>query len=100
MTSPPAEPSLPPSVAAEWTPDVAEANARTLGIHLTPRHWQVVGCAREECLRTHHFPRPCAIAEASGLSRAELEELFPGPTCTVIARIAGLEVEGECEGHS
>jgi len=99
VVAPPAGPFPLPAAAREWTPEIAEENARSLGIHLTARHWQVLGCAREECLRTHHFPRPCAIAEASGLSRAELEKLFPGPTCAVIARISGLETEQACEGH-
>lgn len=69
---------------------MGETRATALGIRLTPRHWQVVACAREECLRTHSFPGPCAIAEASGISRPELEALFPGKTCSLIAAIAGL----------
>lgn len=96
MRLPSAGSSPSPSGAPDWTPEIAEADARALGIHLTPLHWRVLGCAREECLRTHHFPAPCAIAEASGISRAELEELFPGRTCELIARISGLSPGTSC----
>jgi sulfur relay (sulfurtransferase) DsrC/TusE family protein len=88
----------PPTPAPEWTPAIGEAQASVLGIWLTPRHWQVIACAREECLRTHQFPGPCAIAEASGMSRSDVERLFPGEACKVIAAIAGLVRADECEG--
>ena len=100
MRLPSAGSSCSPSGAPEWTPETAEAVARALGIHLTPLHWRVLGCAREECLRTRHFPAARAIAEASGLSRAELERLFPGRTCELIARISGLSPGTACREGS
>ena len=74
----------------DWTPDSAAAAARRHGIHLTPAHWQILGCAREECLRTQHLPDTCALAERTGLARDEIEALFPGGACEVIAEIAGM----------
>lgn len=74
----------------DWSPEVAEERALGLGILLSPAHWQVLTYAREECLRTHRFPDACLIAETTRIPRAELERLFPGRTCDVIARLAGL----------
>jgi sulfur relay (sulfurtransferase) DsrC/TusE family protein len=69
---------------------MAEQRALELGILLSPSHWQVLTCAREECLRTHRFPDVCLIVDTTRIPRAELENLFPGHTCDVIARLAGL----------
>lgn len=85
--------SLPPhgpQEDCEWTLEVAEERALRLGLELSPVHWQILAFAREECLRTHHFPDPFRIAEKARVPRAELERLFPGKTCDVIARLAGI----------
>ncbi len=76
---------------SDWTPEAAAAAAGRRGIHLTPVHWQVLGCAREECLRTRHVPDARTLALRTGISRDEIERLFPGGACAVIAEIAGME---------
>ena len=81
-------------------PDVAEERALQAGLSLSPDHWQVLTVAREECLRTHRFPDACRIAETAGIPRAELERLFPGRTCDVIAHLAGLPPKGCRAGSS
>ncbi len=75
---------------SDWTPEAAVAAASRRGILLTPVHWQVLGCAREECLRTRHLPDAFALATRTGISRDEIERLFPGDACAVIAEIAGM----------
>ena len=83
-------PSYGPFEDPNWSPDVAEERALELGLCLSPVHWQVLTYAREECLTTHRFPDACLITETTRIPRAELERLFPGRTCDVIARLAGL----------
>ena len=70
-----------------------------MGLDLSPVHWQVLTCAREECLRTHRFPDACRIAAVARIPRAELERLFPGAACDVIARLAGIPSKA-CRGSS
>ncbi len=85
--------SLPPHSPqedCEWTPDVAEERALELGLTLSPVHWQILAFAREECLRTHRFPDACRIAATAQVPRTELERLFQGCACDVIARLAGI----------
>ena len=69
---------------------MAEERALEVGLDLSPVHWQILTYAREECLRTHRFPDACRIAATARVQRAELERLFPGRTCDVIARLAGV----------
>lgn len=90
MSSPSPSPSAQPRPGPDWTPDTAAEAARRHGIHLTPAHWQILGCAREECLRTQHLPDACALSETTGVARDEIEALFPGGACEVIAEIAGM----------
>lgn len=68
------------------------------GILLTPAHWQILGCAREECLRMRHVPDTCALAKRTGISRGEIERLFPGDACAVIAEIAGMALADGAHG--
>ena len=90
MSSPSPSPGACRCVGPDWTPDSAAGAARRHGIHLTPAHWQILGCAREECLRTQHLPDTCTLAERTGVARDEIEALFPGDACEVIAEIAGM----------
>ncbi len=90
MSSPSASPGARRCGGPDWTPDSAAAAARRHGIHLTPAHWQILGCAREECLRTRHLPDASVLARRTGVARAEIEALFPGGARRVIAEIAGM----------
>ena len=69
---------------------MAEERALELGLTLSPVHWQILAFAREECLRTHRFPDACRIAATAQVPRTELERLFQGCACDVIARLAGI----------
>jgi sulfur relay (sulfurtransferase) DsrC/TusE family protein len=79
-----------PCGGPDWTPEAAAVAASRHGILLSAAHWQILGCAREECLRTRHVPDTCALAKRTGINRDEIERLFPGDACAVIAEIAGM----------
>jgi hypothetical protein len=71
--------------------ETAESAARALGIRLTATHWQVLGCAREECLRTRSRPDAGLLARRTGLAPEEIGRLFPGDASALIATLAGLD---------
>lgn len=78
-------------VTVAWTPETALAIARSLGLAtLEEHHWLVIGLCREETARTGRSPDIHRLVELTGLAAAEMERLFPAPTETTLARIAGL----------
>jgi sulfur relay (sulfurtransferase) DsrC/TusE family protein len=79
-----------PCGGSDWTPEAAAAVAVRLGILLTPPHWQVLACAREECLRTRRLPDVATLAMRTGIDRDGIERLFPGDAWLVIAELAGM----------
>lgn len=89
-------PSRPPGPEA-WTPGAAEAIARQSGLRLTASHWLVLCCAREACLSGSRAHDLDALAMRTGLSASEIRSLFPGDSCALVSRIAGLG-EPPCEG--
>lgn len=89
-------PAAPPGPEA-WTPGAAEAIARQSGLSLTATHWLVLCCAREACLSGSRVRDLDALATRSGLAATEIRALFPGDSCALVARLAGLE-EPPCEG--
>ncbi len=89
-----------PSLPDEWTPEAAESAARSRDLHLTAAHWQILGYAREEWLSTRHVPDACVLSQQTGVPREEIERLFPGDCCAVIAAIAGLVPADEPRGDT
>lgn len=79
-----------PCGGSDWTPEAAAAAAGRRGILLTPAHWQVLACAREECLMTRQLPDIATLSKRTGLSRDEIERLFPGGAGRVVAELAGM----------
>lgn len=77
--------------------EAAEAAAHSRGLTLSAAHWQVLFCAREECLSTRLRPDARVLSRKTGLSRAQIDLLFPGDSGEVIAEIAGLDLE-HCGG--
>ena len=77
----------------------AARDARERGLRLTAAHWLVLCRAREECLSGLRVPDVAALARAAGLAPAEIELLFPGDPCALVARLAGLD-EPPCRGRS
>ena len=69
----------------------AERHARERGLRLTAAHWLVLCRAREECLSGASVPDLVTLAQRTCLAPGEIERLFPGDTCRLIARLAGLD---------
>lgn len=77
--------------ALDWTPEIAEEIARECGLGaLSPRHWRVLLCFREEAAREGLAPDLAATAKLVGLPLAELDRLFRHQPLELVPRIAGL----------
>jgi TusE/DsrC/DsvC family sulfur relay protein len=74
----------------DWTPEIGEAIARSLGIELTDRHWIVINFARQEFETTGQPPTLRRITKSTPVDTKEIYQLFPGGPAKVAARIAGL----------
>ena len=75
----------------QWTPDRAEALARSAGIGpLTEQHWRVLAITREETARTGTVPPLERLIELTGFTAAVLTKLFPPQPLSMIKTIAGL----------
>lgn len=80
----------------DWNRDVAERQARELGLVLTPEHWEVIGFLRS--YYKEHGPAQSARELAQALDhrfaanggRKHLYQLFPGGPVRQASRIAGL----------
>ena len=82
---------------ALWSPEVAEAIAREIGLApLTEKHWTVIRYCREDAAREGQTPGPRRIAKFSGVSMKELYELFPKGPGKLAARVAGLPKPKGC----
>ena len=83
--------------SAQWTPEVAEAIARDVGIvPLTFEHWKVITFCREDAAREGQPPGLRRISKLSGVGTKELYALFPKGPGKLAARIAGLSKPQGC----
>lgn len=76
--------------AGQWTHDVAERLATSLGVTLTERHWQLIEFARTEFARTGASPNIRRLTLGSGIPTKELYQMFPKAPGKCTAQIAGL----------
>ncbi len=84
--------------AQDWTPDVAEAIARSDDLALTDKHWDVLNYLREEFLNNNeNQPNTRNIVKAmqakwgdKGVGAKDLYDLFPKDPSKQAGRIAGL----------
>jgi tRNA 2-thiouridine synthesizing protein E len=81
---------------AQWTPEVGEAIAEELRMHLTPEHWKVITFCREDAAREGQPPGLRRISKLSGVGTKELYGLFPKGPGKLAARIAGLPKPHGC----
>jgi tRNA 2-thiouridine synthesizing protein E len=76
---------------SQWTPAIADAIAKGLGIaELTDKHWKVIAQCREDAARCGMSLDGARISKLSGLDRVELMRLFHGEPEQMISRISGL----------
>jgi tRNA 2-thiouridine synthesizing protein E len=89
-----------------WSPELAEARARTAGIALTPRHWEVIGFLRA------HYKEHGPVAHARELTQALnqrfaleggsrfLYQLFPGGPVHQASHLAGVPAPADTTDRS
>jgi TusE/DsrC/DsvC family sulfur relay protein len=82
--------------AAQWTPEIGEAIADEIGLHLTPEHWKVIAFCREDAAREGQPPGLRRISKLSGVGTKELYALFPKGPGKLAARVAGLPKPHGC----
>ena len=83
--------------SSQWTPEVAEALAREVGLDsLTAEHWKVITFCREDAVKEGQPPGLRRISKLSGVGTKELYKLFPKGPGKLAARIAGLSKPKAC----
>jgi tRNA 2-thiouridine synthesizing protein E len=81
---------------ADWTPEVAQAIAKTLNMDLTDRHWVVINYARKEYETTGEAPTLRKITKQTDVDTKEIYNLFPGGPGKLAAKVAGLKKPTGC----
>ena len=71
--------------------ETAEQLALVHGCRLTAEHWRVLCRVREEWLSGLRANDVATLARGTGHTLAEIEGLFPGDSCALIARLAGID---------
>jgi tRNA 2-thiouridine synthesizing protein E len=83
--------------SAEWSPEIAEAVAREVGIGaLSAEHWKVLSFCREDTATQGQSPGLRRIAAVGGVPIKDLYRLFPKGPGKLAARIAGLPKPKAC----
>ncbi len=83
--------------ADQWTPELAETLAETVGLGpLSDKHWQVITFCREDAAREGQSPGLRRISKLSGVSMKELYQLFPKGPGKLAAKVAGLPKPQAC----
>jgi tRNA 2-thiouridine synthesizing protein E len=81
---------------SQWREDMAPQIARTEGIELTDRHWQVIKFMRHEYQAKGTGPTVRGLGKTSGVSIKELYQLFPKGPAKIAAKIAGIPKPRGC----
>jgi tRNA 2-thiouridine synthesizing protein E len=76
--------------ATQWTPELAEAIATSIGVTLTEHHWKLVQFARKDFAETGASPNIRRLTTGSGISTKEIYTMFPKAPGKCTAMIAGL----------
>jgi tRNA 2-thiouridine synthesizing protein E len=83
--------------SSQWTPEVAEAIAKDIGIdELNDQHWKVITFCREDAAKEGQAPGLRRISKLSGVGTKDLYKLFPKGPGKLAARIAGLPKPTAC----
>jgi tRNA 2-thiouridine synthesizing protein E len=80
----------------QWTESIGLDFARSLGIEMTDRHWQVVKYMRQRFLDTGSAPSIRTLGKESGVEVKELYTLFPKGPAKLAAKIAGIPKPKGC----
>ena len=83
--------------ADAWTPEVAKAIAKEVGIgELTDAHWKVIDFMRADFAEKGEAPGLRRISMHSGVGMKELYQLFPKGPGKLAAKIAGVPKPKSC----
>jgi len=83
--------------SSQWTPEVAEAIARDIGIDaLSDQHWKVITFCREDAANQGTPPGLRRISKNSGVNMKELYQLFPKGPGKLAAMVSGLPKPQGC----
>jgi tRNA 2-thiouridine synthesizing protein E len=82
--------------SSQWTPEIADAIAREVGISLTPEHWTVLSFCREDAAKQGQPPGLRRITQYAGVPMKDLYRLFPKGPGKLASRIAGLPKPKSC----
>ena len=80
----------------DWTPEIAEAFAKEMGIELTDRHWEIINFVRNYYKEKGQSPTLRQISTGAGVPTKELFKLFPKGPAKKVARIAGVPKPEGC----
>lgn len=75
---------------SDWTPELGEKMAGSLGISLTGAHWQVLNWARQHYLDTGVSPNVRRVSTGSGVGTKAMYDLFPKNPGKLTAMLAGI----------
>ncbi len=81
---------------SDWNKEVAVEIAKSEGIELTEKHWQVIEFMRKVYEETGDAPSIRKLTKQSGVDTKELYSLFPGGPAKKAAKIAGLSKPKSC----
>lgn len=80
----------------DWTPELAEKLAESVGVTLTDDHWKALDFARADFTAQGTSPGLRRIAANAGVSMKDLYKLFPKGPGKLVARIAGVPKPKSC----
>jgi TusE/DsrC/DsvC family sulfur relay protein len=83
--------------SSQWTPEVAEAIAKQIGIdELNDQHWKVITFCREDAAKQGTPPGLRRISKNSGVNMKDLYQLFPKGPGKLAAMVSGLPKPQGC----
>ena len=75
---------------SQWSPELAEALASSIGIELTSEHMKAIEFARTDQAETGETPTLRRMATVGGFSTKEMFTLFPKKPAKKMSYVAGL----------
>ena len=80
----------------DWSEDLANELAKSLGIELTLEHWKVLNTARAIEVESGSSPGLRKISKRSETPIKSIYKLFPDGPAKLIAKIAGIPKPKSC----
>jgi TusE/DsrC/DsvC family sulfur relay protein len=84
------------TVYEEWTEDVGDALAASIGIEMTDEHWSAIRFLRDDFKDQGETPTLRRVTTVGGIATKTLFQLFPKKPAKKMAYIAGLPKPKGC----